>query len=1136
MTKSLEKFGQDLTTKVRTTDLNGDGYDDRIIESCDGGTAGSCVAVQVEMGLSDGSYIPVYKEDPEYNPLESDVLYLGPQFFADMADGAKTGFEAIAEPGAAAGKALSDGPVQDDYDLMRMCFENDGASDIVKCVKQARDYPAEHVFQSPALFREEAVRLRPDWQGVEAKSASDMRLDYEGSMQVTGQDPEDLDHNSWQNVVGAELIVSESALAIPLHELYSPFEIPQNPTSRTAHYRRHKLRQNVILDVKASRSEDLREYFYAHTLGEIGDAELASAVVRLHEKAIVSDAKIKRSDMLGIMGLEGEVAELFASDPDNMVSADMVLKKIIRAKVDEELKAAYRGLVMSIVAEIKKHPGLVDEFSMLINAVDDIALSHPEVEQTLKELKDEKEEGEKEIIFSDVLPLDEAEEKDPEAGSWKIPVKKEYATYGTTKKIFGNGATEETLREDPDILRLLPGLGERLIDGLGLEIELLANYPSISKAWEEARMIKIGSSLSSSELASLSGKADFISKISRQDPWATVERIALKDEALMASITKDEVAGVAEVLASIELPDDPEFLLNMLENGISNPALMIGSIDPLLDEDEAIKRKVEKVKMDWLMVRLVAKKLSGVAPGRFVEWAFALKRDVEKGRQVDLQSFKAVMDLSMGVMAGDVKPVLDHYTRLAFETVETADGVTKVVDKKRIAEEIAPVIKTLLSNAKHPSQLPDPVTIVRLGRRHPALRAAALIALGKKGEANGEVKDFIRESIRDRRMTAEIRSASANAALLLGDEEAVPYLANLIKHEDFRVRYAAVEALKLRAVPSEPASDIEGPPVQMASLDEPVRLAQREKPDFKVVDIMKDAVLDSDARIAFTASTALMSWGVPDVARILAGKLERYREDMKKIRGAREDDPYAVSTELSYANFLGIQERLEEGYALNTPLVPSGAQRMKEEDLPTLKRFTLQAIATFGQPRSSFPMLAEMLEEDQGEIELGMTAQALVSLSHTKGLRLIYDRLEKKSPESLIAYAAGITVELGRRGVDISEFTPRLVHYLHHQNEKVRELVAKSLNALKDERALAFIIESSYETDTTIRLRMAEALPYFDCAESAERTIELTEDEDERVRVVALTSLDKYKTEGALAVIRSHLNGGATDEAVDEPA
>ena len=73
--------------KEKQVDLNGDGIMDRIIVQClqDRGSEDSCIATQVEMGTSDGQFVPVFKRGPKQEIAEGERLIYSSQFYYDKA-------------------------------------------------------------------------------------------------------------------------------------------------------------------------------------------------------------------------------------------------------------------------------------------------------------------------------------------------------------------------------------------------------------------------------------------------------------------------------------------------------------------------------------------------------------------------------------------------------------------------------------------------------------------------------------------------------------------------------------------------------------------------------------------------------------------------------------------------------------------------------------------------------------------------------------------------------------------------------------------------------------------------------------------------------------------------------------------
>lgn len=369
---------------------------------------------------------------------------------------------------------------------------------------------------------------------------------------------------------------------------------------------------------------------------------------------------------------------------------------------------------------------------------------------------------------------------------------------------------------------------------------------------------------------------------------------------------------------------------------------------------------------------------------------------------------------------------------------------------------LIPEINRLLSVASS-SKLPDSSDLLALADRIVQTEASVLVALGKKGDRSPEVLAWI-EKIIAGHLSPLARAASAYTSLLLG-EKSIPYLIDLTRNENTLVRLHAYKTLMMiTATP-------------------------------QVIETLKEGLDDDNVEIRFLAANALMSQNIPEVATLLAQKLGQYRTAKKS------QSRLAASSET--AN-------------VETPIAMTRSQGANSA--PTLKQLALFAISKFGQPAEAAHLLKEMLYDEEDETDLTLVAQALITLKGIDGLKILLDRIESgHAPVILIEYASGMVVKIKAK-----QFAPRLFKCLFHSEERVRKMVASNLSALNDELVLAAIIHHSYNKETHIRLRMAEALAYFNCDDSRDRLIELMLDDDEAVREAAEESSTMSKRLGAL--------------------
>lgn len=273
-----------MVKKIFQADLNGDRIPDRIVAECraNGNGTEECEALQVEMGLVDGRFLPIFEGSHMFNTFRGETAYYSPQFYLDTLRQNPRGMNIVA-PGIAIGRtAVAPRQPKSSEELIGQCRESvhDMARQI-ECVNEAARNPSEHAFQHPEVLH-----------GVREPRPGHVML---GNFRET-----DRRH-----------VVSMFAFKASMNGLYSPFKIsPSNPESG------YKLRENIFLDVRAGRSNDLCEYFYAFIEGGIDEEFLAKAVARLWRTATFDSQIFTVREILPTLSLGRDLSLAILRDVD----------------------------------------------------------------------------------------------------------------------------------------------------------------------------------------------------------------------------------------------------------------------------------------------------------------------------------------------------------------------------------------------------------------------------------------------------------------------------------------------------------------------------------------------------------------------------------------------------------------------------------------------------------------------------------------------------------------------------------------------------------------------------------------------------------------------------------------------------
>lgn len=238
-----------MVIKEKRLDINRDGYPDRIIAECHQNDDGStvCTANQVEMRLSDGRFISVFKDAASSEMAEGKNVVYSPQFFYDIL---AAGSSSPLEPGRVVGKYEEGTRMYTKEELIDLCNEREAEDEAsrLECLNQVAECSKESV---------------EDETGCHIYQPGRGFVPPEGYILI-GE----------MNSVSREHAYSSEALAVSAEMLYSPFKIREDREN-------YKLRENVMIDVKSGQSRNIAEYFYAYNEGVIDDNLLADALDRL---------------------------------------------------------------------------------------------------------------------------------------------------------------------------------------------------------------------------------------------------------------------------------------------------------------------------------------------------------------------------------------------------------------------------------------------------------------------------------------------------------------------------------------------------------------------------------------------------------------------------------------------------------------------------------------------------------------------------------------------------------------------------------------------------------------------------------------------------------------------------------------
>ncbi len=398
--------------------------------------------------------------------------------------------------------------------------------------------------------------------------------------------------------------------------------------------------------------------------------------------------------------------------------------------------------------------------------------------------------------------------------------------------------------------------------------------------------------------------------------------------------------------------------------------------------------------------------------------------------------------------------------------------------RKRLSTAELNLYANLITMAQKAPQIPNAETLMTIGDNDVRTIPIVLFALAKKGERTKAIQAFVCRHLRPP----------------IGTIENVPMLASaqLLEPSD------AVDRLQ-------PFLDSPEPLVRLNTYGMLIAIP---KQDEALSALIANGVSDSDLRIQAMTANALFERGDARVAKRLFNEVLA---------------PYAARTP-SHAPFRSSifdpvlrQRDLIHAQKINTPIIKD--PNASEETAPTLKQFALFAIARFGQPQEAIDAVIELLETETDDIDLTLSAQALIALEGITGLERVLDQIDARAaPGDLIRMASGAAVQL-----NATHLAPRLFPHLQHKESDVRNTVAQNLHALDGERILAALLEHSTNKNARKRRHYAEALGAFDGPESTARLIEMLDDRSRRVRYAAGGALKRISDPKAIEMINAYV-------------
>lgn len=261
-----------IQQKIKTVDLNKDGVMDRVTANCRTDTGGleSCHATQVELGLTNGNFIPIYDNSTPAPLQEGTSVVYSPDYYFEM--GPNVGY--YKNPGYVVGTVERSRDYSGE-ELAKLCEQKlkDSPNEIDQCIIDAKAHPELFTWQpSYSLF------------GFALP---------QGSVLL----------NDGRAVKNNHLLPS-SHVSKQVQNIYSPFKTANGS---------FKLKDNVVLDVRAKRSTDIAEYFYAFYENQISKEFLAQIIIEKWDSVLISRATFDLETLTELFQLTEEEKKLVRS-------------------------------------------------------------------------------------------------------------------------------------------------------------------------------------------------------------------------------------------------------------------------------------------------------------------------------------------------------------------------------------------------------------------------------------------------------------------------------------------------------------------------------------------------------------------------------------------------------------------------------------------------------------------------------------------------------------------------------------------------------------------------------------------------------------------------------------------------------
>lgn len=401
-------------------------------------------------------------------------------------------------------------------------------------------------------------------------------------------------------------------------------------------------------------------------------------------------------------------------------------------------------------------------------------------------------------------------------------------------------------------------------------------------------------------------------------------------------------------------------------------------------------------------------------------------------------------------------------------------------------------VRNLLIMTSDPQDIPESQDLLLLAKRFPPLTSGVLAAAAQRGDSHQEMVPLLNQFAKGA-TSEDNQKIIAFVAPRLAGSEATRYLLPLTKNLSEKLRLLAYQSL-----------------ASLGLIDQ------------QVVQAFKEGLKDRSIKVqVFTAHT-LMEEKIAESALFLYPNLKNYVESPKYPIGyptLRMRYPFSSPEKIVTAMKFSEEVFIEQ---------PAGEDGNPITIKTSLKKLTLNALAEFGGPADTVPLLAKLLMEEQTEDDLNLTAHTLVRLTGFKAIPLLMDRLRQPAPDSFylntIALFGGMAKSIrnakpkekreeayAEKSAIIKKAAPKIYQLVVHQSLEVRMEALLSLLSLDKNLIRNALIRDSHDPEPMHRARVAEAFGMLHDFQTAQRLIEMTKDSDPSVRVQVYKSLATMK-------------------------